>query len=245
MPRTISAVITAYNSERYVGDAIASIRAQTVAPSEIVVIDDGSTDLTSSEVRKLGADIRYFRQDNSGEPSARNKGVEISRGDLIAFLDADDAWPHDHLQLLSAPFDSSPNIEIVSGRGRAFQDEGWMEALQPSPQRPEAHMMSFGCSLIARTAFDKVGSIDTAIRHGCDLDWFLRCRESGVSIIVLDAVTLLYRRHSESMTSDPQKGREGLMHIARIALNRRRASDRTEKLPGWQNLGSSRPDGEQ
>jgi glycosyltransferase involved in cell wall biosynthesis len=193
----------------------------------------------------MGADILYVRQDNMGEPSARIKGIAVSKGDLIAFLDADDAWPHDHLELLSNPFNRFPNTEIVSGRGRAFREESWIEATQPSPARPEGNMMSFGCSLIARTVFDKIGPIDTALPHGCDLDWFLRCRERGIAIVVLEAVVLLYRRHSDNMTNDPKNGREGLMRVARTALNRRRMADCNARLANWQTLAPIPPDGEQ
>src|SRR5262249_57904262 len=90
---TISAIITTYNCADYIGDAIESVRQQTMRPAEIVVVDDGSTDNTRELVRALGADIRYFHHCNCGEARARNRGGTFARGETIAFLDADDAWP--------------------------------------------------------------------------------------------------------------------------------------------------------
>jgi glycosyltransferase involved in cell wall biosynthesis len=71
-------------------------------PTEIIVVDDGSTDRTQAIIRDLGADIRYFYQDNRGEAGARNRGIALAVGEAIAFLDADDAWPPNRLATLSA-----------------------------------------------------------------------------------------------------------------------------------------------
>ena len=94
MSRFISVVIPTYNSARYLADSIDSVLNQTLTPLEVIVVDDGSTDETSHVVRRYQdrGPIRYFYQDNSGPSTARNRGIAESRGDLIAFLDADDIW---------------------------------------------------------------------------------------------------------------------------------------------------------
>src|SRR5262249_56982308 len=90
---TISAIITTYNCADYIGDAIESVRQQTMRPAEIVVVDDGSTDNTRELVRALGADIRYFHHGNPGEARARNRGVTFARGGTSAFLDPAEPSP--------------------------------------------------------------------------------------------------------------------------------------------------------
>lgn len=238
---SVSAIITAYNHAAYIADAVASVRSQTTPPSEIVIVDDGSTDETPAIVDGLGADIRYDRQTNLGEGSARNRGIELVRGDVVAFLDADDAWPSHRLQtLLQALAD---DVEIVCGRGRAFREDTWVDAQAAATDRPEGHMMSFGCSLIRRRVFDRVGAIDTARTLSVDLDWFLRCRELAVSIVVINDVVLLYRRHDRNMTNDMDRGRDRLMQTARQALERRRCRDPgvTVELPPWETLGRRQP----
>ena len=79
---------------------------------------------------------------------------------------------------------------------------------------------------------------DTTMRHGCDLDWFLRCREQGVPIGVIDDVVQLYRRHGHNMSRDLDAGREGLMRTVKQSLDRRRSAGMaTGSLPAWENLG--------
>jgi glycosyltransferase involved in cell wall biosynthesis len=234
---TISAIITAYNSADYICDAMESVRRQTVRPSEIIVVDDGSTDSTPERVAGFNGDIRYFYQQNSGEGAARNQGIALARGDLIAFLDADDCWPPARLATLSACLTANGSI-IACGRARAFANEPWTQALSAGPNRPEAFLMSFGCALIHRDIFDVIGDVDVTMRNCVDLDWFFRCRERKVPIKVIDDVVLLYRRHHHNVSLDVAAGREGLMRTVKQSLDRRRRGKMTtETLAPWESLG--------
>jgi glycosyltransferase involved in cell wall biosynthesis len=89
---TLSAVIPAYNAEAWLGQAIESALAQEEVALEVVVVDDGSTDGTAEVLATFGDRIRLVRQANRGLPAARNAGIAAARGDLVAFLDADDTW---------------------------------------------------------------------------------------------------------------------------------------------------------
>jgi glycosyltransferase involved in cell wall biosynthesis len=95
---TISTVIPLYNKGPHIRRALESVRSQSAPPREIIVVDDGSTD-GGGEVAQTWADPRliYIRQENQGEGAARNRGTDAARGELIAFLDADDAWDPDFL----------------------------------------------------------------------------------------------------------------------------------------------------
>jgi glycosyltransferase involved in cell wall biosynthesis len=239
---SVSAVITAYNSARFIADAIASIRSQRSAPDEIIVVDDGSTDGTDRIVRELGTDIRYVWQPNGGEAAARNYGISLAQADTVGFLDADDAWPGDRLEKLLGPLQDT-RTGIVCGRARAFSEGSWITAVAASTtDRPEGFLMSFGCALIRRAVFERIGKVDETMRHGSDLDWFLRCREQNVPIVVIEDIVLLYRRHDQNMTRDVEAGREGLMRTVKQSLDRRRHSRQTvQSLPPWETLGRDRP----
>ena len=241
---TISAIITSYNCADYIGDAIESVRRQTLRPAEIIVVDDGSTDKTRELVHALGGDIRYFHQGNSGEAAARNRGVALSRGETIAFLDADDAWLPEHLAVLSKRLIEDDAVSIVCGRARAFKDKDWTEAHAAGFGRPEAFLMSFGCALIRRQVFSLIGQVDVTMQHGVDLDWFLRCREQKVPIATIDDVVLLYRRHGQNMTRNFAAGREGLMLTVKQSLDRRRRNNMPAgSLPAWESLGRDKTGG--
>src|SRR3954451_4497775 len=90
----VSVVIPAFNSERFIGEALASVSAQTYAPVETIVVDDGSSDDTA-EVARAHAGISLIEQENSGPSAARNRGFAASRGEFVAFHDSDDLMTPD------------------------------------------------------------------------------------------------------------------------------------------------------
>src|SRR5712692_4526575 len=88
----ISCIVPVFNGERYLGETLDSILAQTYRPLEIIVVDDGSTDGTPAVANGYSEFIRYLWQANAGEAAARDQGLKVAQGELMAFLDADDLW---------------------------------------------------------------------------------------------------------------------------------------------------------
>jgi glycosyltransferase involved in cell wall biosynthesis len=110
----VSIVMPTYNRKDTIGRAIASVQAQHFGDWELVIVDDGSTDGTRDMVEALDPRIHLIVQENKGVGGARNTGLAASRGELIAFLDSDDAWTPHHLQLTSAFFDAHPAEHVVT-----------------------------------------------------------------------------------------------------------------------------------
>ncbi len=90
--KTVSVIIPVYNGEQFVADAIRSVLEQSAAAAECIVVDDGSVDSTRAVVASFGSAVRYEHQQNAGVSRARNRGVELAQGELVAFLDHDDVW---------------------------------------------------------------------------------------------------------------------------------------------------------
>src|SRR4051812_49232056 len=98
----VSTVIPCFNGAAYLGDALASVLSQDFTDVEAIVCDDGSTDGSRDVARGLGARVRVVAQDHRGAAAARNLGVSHARGELLAFLDADDLWTPGRLAALVA-----------------------------------------------------------------------------------------------------------------------------------------------
>lgn len=117
MSPTISVIIPTYNRAALIVKAIESVRQQTYGTMEIIVCDDGSTDETEQVVCSRFPDVRYLKLEHSGLPSvARNEGIKVARGELIAFLDSDDRW---------MPEKTALQVEAMSGGAGMSCTNAW------------------------------------------------------------------------------------------------------------------------
>jgi glycosyltransferase involved in cell wall biosynthesis len=113
-PPAVSVIVPTYQRREMVGRAIASALAQTFTDFELIVVDDGSTDGTESAVQNLDQRIRYVRQENRGVSAARNTGIRLARGPIVALLDSDDCWLPRHLEIVTALLARYPNAVLCS-----------------------------------------------------------------------------------------------------------------------------------
>jgi glycosyltransferase involved in cell wall biosynthesis len=120
MSPKISVVIPTYNNAALLGETLQGIGAQTFKDLEVIVIDDGSTDDTCGIVKSHGGNVRYLHQSNEGPAAARNKGVSLARGELIAFCDHDDVWNARHLETMVRCFEEHPAAAMCFGDAEYF-----------------------------------------------------------------------------------------------------------------------------
>ena len=230
----VSVIIPAYNCERFIAEAVESVRRQDHRPIEIIVVDDGSTDGTSARVKNLGKDIRYVHQSNRGPAAARNRGIEMAKGEVFTFLDADDYWPENKLEIQLAHLRKYPRIEVVLGRIQftGSLTEADMKIRFEGPDNTMVNI-NLGSGIFKRAVFEKVGIFDESLRHFEDHDWFLRAREKDVSMVILENITLYYRRHENSMSSRKSEDDPTMIQILKKSLDRRRQDNKglAELLP--------------
>ena len=222
----VSAIIPVRDGASFLPEAVASIRAQNYPAIEIIVVDDGSTDDIQLALGRLPAPIRYIRQEPAGPSAARNRGIMAAKGEFIAFLDVDDLWPPDNLNLMVDALLDNPERDVVQGYAqimREMPDTGQYEFIG-SPL--DIFLDYLGAALYRRTAFDKAGMLDEALRFSEDVDWFIRARECGLAIERLEQVSLLVRRHGRNMTRVQAADNPGLM-VLRKFMERRRAAGRS------------------
>src|SRR5262245_49704380 len=128
---SVSVIIPAYRAEAFIARALDSVFGQTIQPSEVLVIDDGSPDDLSQAVSPYRDRVTLVRKPNGGAASARNLGLDRARGDFIAFLDADDTWAPHKLERQLGLFAANPELGLVCGRW--FTQTPGMVAVPPAP----------------------------------------------------------------------------------------------------------------
>ncbi len=221
----ISVVIPVFNGERFLAEAVASIVTHRIAPTQIVIVDDGSTDGTPEIVAGLGGTITSVRQTNRGPAAARNRGIELADSDLVAFLDADDLWGAGHPTAALGRLREAGDLDMVIGRTQCLRYEGDVGGRACfRPWREPFHSVNVGSWLCRRDLFGRVGLFDETLTYGEDLDWFLRAREAGARIGRIDGVCLLYRLRPGGMVARRGAGRGGLLDALRRSISRRRVS---------------------
>lgn len=204
----VSVVIPNHNYARFLPEAIESVLAQTCGDIEVLVVDDGSTDGSQKLARRYEGRARWLRQEKGGVARARNLGIRQSRGELLAFLDADDAWLPEKLSKQVALLESSDYGMVYCGL--RFVDEegavlgqttdgltGWVLrelALLENPGVPA----SGSSALIRRDCLDAVGLYEPALSTSADWDLWRRiaCR---YEIGMVREPLAIYRLHPGSM----------------------------------------------
>ena len=222
----VSVIIPVYNGERYLAESIQSVLAQTFQPAEIIVVDDGSIDTTAQIVANLAdaasVPIRYVYQTNQGPASARNRGLELSIGEFIAFQDADDLWSHDKLSLQMALFD--PLLSVVLGYTRLVLKTSNGIVPPKGPWAEPGLVTLLQAGLFRYDVFERIGLFDESLRCGEDLDWYLRALEKDVKILTHTDTVVFYRRHGSNLTCDWDMGQQILIAIKRSLVRRRQFS---------------------
>jgi glycosyltransferase involved in cell wall biosynthesis len=222
----ISAVVPVYNLLAFVGEAVASIQAQTRPVQEIILVDDGSTDGTRAAAEAMARQdprIRIVDSQRRGPSGARNLGLRAAGCAVIAFLDGDDLWPRDKIELQARRLASADRPDVVSGLVQCFSavDAATGEPL-PGPT-PAVTGPYLGAALFRRLVFERVGPFDETLTYSEDQDLLLRIREAGLKLVILRRTTLYYRQRPGSMMDAAAAPKDyQLLEVLRRSVARRR-----------------------
>lgn len=212
-----SVIIPAYNAARTIAETLGAILRQTVPASEIMVVDDGSTDDTVAIASTFDPRVRVIVQSNQGPGAATNHGVRESKEAVLAFCDADDVWLKDKMAKQLRVLSEAPDRQIVFGQMQHMRDaDGELGRIQTGPTRTTM--------VVSRTVFERVGDvIDPPGGRGDLVDWLARAREAGIALVIVPDVLALRRIHPGSLSygRDAEKDR-GYLHVVRQAMLRRK-----------------------
>lgn len=180
----VSAVIATYNMAAYLPFAIRSALEQTYDNFEVLIVDDGSTDNTREIVTPFLEDprVRYHVQENKGQAAAKNLGAREASGDFVAFLDADDLWTPDKLEVQMPLFARSSVLGVVYARLYYIDESGKQLGVSNnklfrghvSGPLLIANFIGFGTSIVKKECFDRLGLFREELPMGIDYDLWLR-----------------------------------------------------------------------
>ena len=235
---TFSVVIAAYQAADVIGEGLDSLRRQTLAPLEVIVCDDGSTDGLAEALAPYRDEIVLIRKENGGEASAKNAAAARARGDFIAILDADDLYLPTRLAALAELAQARPDLDILTtdaflvANGRAVRrnyDETWRFAVDDQRRTILQRNFIFGHAAVRRTSFFEHGGFDESIRWTTDWDLWLRMILSGSTAGCVDEPLALYRLRETSLTA--QRRDLLLGKLTTLEKARRNPSLRPDELP--------------
>jgi glycosyltransferase involved in cell wall biosynthesis len=226
----VSVIIPVWNGAVFLPEALRSLQAQTYAHFEAVIVDDGSTDNTAAVARRFcETDSRFIfvQQAHAGVSAARNAAIARSRGEYVAFLDADDVWSPKKLTRQLEVFAEDPRVNAVFTNFYMWDGQRdlhiWYRPEKPLPEGDVAARLVFNIGLVCaasmsvavlrRELFDKAGFFDPELTIGEDWDLFLRMAECGLWVRVTREPLARYRRWSGNVTNQKLKTIEGNVRV--------------------------------
>ncbi|WP_256452011.1 glycosyltransferase family A protein [Methylobacter sp. S3L5C] len=197
-----------YNRCELLKRALLSVLSQTLLPTEVMVIDDGSTDETSVMIDKEFPAVNYYYQENRGVSSARNLGIQQSTGDWLAFLDSDDEWLPDKLSLQAGALLADPASKIC------HTEEQWIRnGIRVNPPKKYAKKsgwifteclphcaISPSTTLIHRSIFENVGLFDITLPACEDYDLWLRITANYPVLLIEEPQIKKYGGHEDQLS---------------------------------------------
>lgn len=218
----ITAIVPVYNGEKYLKEALDSIYAQTYPDIEVIVVDDGSTD-GSAAVARSYPNLIYLYQENKGNALARMKGVEHATGKYIAFLDQDDTWVANKIELQMEAF--AQGAEVVIGKSHYF-----IEGNNPPPPGLKESILKEdrtsylpGIFMAKKEILKKI-PFSPSYSHGSDTDWFFRLKEAHIPVTILPDVLLNVRLHAENLSHHTTKLYGDLLKVIKNSMDRKKPS---------------------
>ena len=226
----VTCIITAYNGENYVSEAIQSVLDQDYCNKEIIVVNDGSIDNTAAILDSFGSKIRAVYQENQGAGAARNAGVKASNGTYICFLDHDDLWDarklSDQMGVIDQQGDREPLIftQVKQFICERLTDEEKQKLKVPEETPMAGYLPS--TLLLSRRRFEQIGFFQEDKQLGEFIEWYQRVLEKKIPAVMIEKVLTYRRVHLNNMGRNKEiYHRSSYLKILQAGLAKRRAEE--------------------
>lgn len=192
---TVTTIMTVYNGEKYLREAIESVLKQSLSVDEFIVVDDGSTDSTLSILQNY-PQIKIIQKPNSGMWDSLNIAINEAKSEYLAFCDADDLWHKDKLQMQMDYVNSNPRVDMVFGLCQQFKtDERTGNRIFQEPQRGLVQL----CMIMRKSKFLEIGNFDISIKAAF-IYWFQQTKLKNYTSYIIPQVVAFRRIHETNLT---------------------------------------------
>lgn len=211
MPK-VSVIIPTYNREKYIERAINSVLSQTYKDFEILIVDDGSTDHTKKKVLEFGNSIQYIYQKNQGPSAARNKGIQLSQGEYIAFLDSDDCFLPQKLERQLKFIDEHPDCKFQYSWYNQIKVEKNSQKVRTAWTCQNQEHLQYALFkrlftirtstvVVAKECFTKAGLFNKKYLYSQDWDMWLRLANYYYGYCIEEPLSEYYTDHGDNRSS--------------------------------------------
>lgn len=212
----VTVIIPVYNGEKFIEEAIISVLNQTYKDMEVLVIDDGSEDGTSEIVKKYEPKVKYIYQSNKGPSAARNLGMDLAKGEYLAFLDADDTYEPTKIEKQVMILNTYPDVDVVYADANMMDVNGNLQGIYKSEWCFDDHkdflaMLIFRqivpmppAIMIRKKCYLEGISYNSDYVHAEDYDFIIRLAQK-YHFKYLKEPLYNYRRHSDNLTNNRRK----------------------------------------
>ena len=229
MNELISCIVSSFNSEKYIAEAISSILDQTYKHTEIIVADGGSTDNTKEVIQRFNSNIKFITQKILSPAETRNLGFQSSKGNYVAFLDADDLWHPEKLTRQMIRFTENPETDLCITYAEMF----WSEDLKNEkiifrnhPRTKSIPGYATTTLLAKKKVFEIAGKFNKDLWFTDATEWFIRVKGLGLKIHMIEEPLTYHRVHQSNLTKrKSEESREEFLALVKSVLDRKKTSN--------------------
>lgn len=213
----ISIIIPCYNDAQYIEQSVISALNQTYSNKEVIVVDDGSNEVTKAVLKKLEPKItKLITQENQGQSTARNIGIKEAKGDCILVLDSDDFFEPTFCEKASTVFLENKEVKLVTCYANRIFDMNKTDVFMPDGGEIDAFLIrncAMGSSMFKKLDWDKINGYDQKMNKGFeDWEFYIRLLKEGGRAYVIPELLFNYRLRKGSTTNKANQIKYQLQH---------------------------------
>lgn len=230
----ITVIVPFFQAEKYIAETIESILTQTYAPQEILLVNDGSTD-QSMEILKQYKTLRILENpSNMGQSATLNRGINAASQPWLSFLDADDLWHPNKLEkqwirILQDETNATSKLYFTHIEQFVSPELPVEEQQKVDIKHPIIAGIAKTTLLTHKSVFDRTGLFDTQWKIGDFVDWYVRCKEIGITDVIIGEVLARRRLHTSNMSRQLLDQRNMFAKIMMASLHRRKQQKESNK----------------